>query len=143
MVEQLLQRGHTPHALTRNADNAVHLESMGAVPVIGDLSDFNGLYAVTSEVDSVAFLLPAFLDDSADAFMFGRNAIDAAIKAGVEHFAWNASGEISDEASESNAKLAILEHLKGSGLPFVVFEPTTYMENWLGPWTAPSVRLSN
>ncbi len=58
-------------------------------------------------------------------------------------FVWNASGEISDEAGESNAKLEILEHLQESRLPFVVLEPTTYMENWLGPWTAPSIRDNN
>lgn len=140
MVEQLLRRGHSPHVLTRNAESAARLEAAGAVPVIGDLSDRDGLNAATSNVDSVAFLLPAFLDDPADAVTFGRNAIDAAVKAGVEMFTWNASGEISDEAGESNAKLAILQHLQESALPYVVFEPTTYMENWLGPWTAPSIR---
>lgn len=143
MVEQLLQRGHAPHVLTRNADNASRLEAAGAVPVIGDLSDLDGLRAATSEVDSVAFLLPAFLDDSVDAVTCGKNAIDAAAEAGAEMFVWNASGEISDVASESNGKLTVLEHLQNSGLPFVVFEPTTYMENWLGPWTAPSIRDNN
>lgn len=143
MVEKLLQRGHTPHVLTRNTANVARLEARGAVAVIGDLADFDGLRVASSEVDSVAFLLPAFLDESADAFTLGRNAIDAAQAAGTDMFVWNASGEISDEAGESNAKLATLEHLRESGLPFVVFEPTTYMENWLGPWTAPSVRHNN
>ncbi len=138
-----MQHGHTPHVLTRNADNAARLEAAGAVPAIGDLCDLDRLRAATSEVDSVAFLLPAFLDDPAEALTFGRNAVDAASMAGVDMFVWNASGEISDEAGESNAKLAILQHLQESALPFVVFEPTTYMENWLGPWTAPSIRDNN
>lgn len=140
MVEHLLRRGYTPHVLTRNANNAARLETAGAVPVIADLADFAALCDATQQVDSVAFLLPAFLDDPAEALTFGRNAVGAAAKTGVDMFVWNASGEISDEAGESNSKLSILKHLRESDLPFVVFEPTTYMENWLGPWTAPSIR---
>jgi uncharacterized protein YbjT (DUF2867 family) len=139
-VGHLLRRGHTPHVLTRNADKAAKFHAAGVVPVVTDLADRDGLRAASKEVDSVAFLLPAFLDDPADALMFGRNAIDAAAEAGLEMFVWNASGEIGDEPGESNAKLSILSHLQESALPFVVFEPTTYMENWLGPWTAPSIR---
>ena len=96
--------------------------------------------AATREVDSVAFLLPAFLDNPGDGPEFGRNAVDAAVQAGIGMFAWNASGEVSEDNSKSNTKLPIFRHLQDSGLPSVVFEPTTYMENWLGPWTAPSVR---
>lgn len=136
-VELLLQAGHEPHVVTRNEGKAVELQSRGAVPVIADLSDRGRLVAASKEVDAVAFLLPAFLDDPDDAVNFGQNAIDAA--AGVEMFAWNASGEIND----SEAKQAILVHLQNSGLPYVVFEPTTYMENWLGPWTAPSVKTKD
>lgn len=139
-VERLLRHGHTPYVLTRNADKAAQIQAAGAVPVVADLADFNRLCSATREVDSVAFLLPAFLDDPADALAFGKNAIDAAVKSGVEKFVWNASGEISDDNSEVNSKFSILLHLQNSGLPFVVFEPTTYMENWLGPWTAPSIR---
>jgi uncharacterized protein YbjT (DUF2867 family) len=136
MVPHLLRRGHTPHVLTRSADTAARLESAGAVPVVGDLADRDKLRAATREVDSVAFLLPAFLDDSADATAFGKNAVDAAVAAGVKMLTWNASGAI----EESDEKRAILRHLQESSLPYVVFEPTTYMENWLGPWTAPSIR---
>lgn len=139
-VEYLLRDEHTPHVLTRNASQSARLQAAGAVPVVADLADFEGLYAAASEVDSVAFLLPAFLDNPADALTFGKNAIDAAARAGVQMFVWNASGEISEESGDSNPKLSILAHLQDSGLPFVVFEPTTYMENWLGPWTAPSIR---
>ncbi len=53
-------------------------------------------------------------------------------------FVWNASGEIPDEGPDT--KLTILEYLQASDLPWVVLEPTTYLENLLGPWTAPSVR---
>lgn len=135
-VEHLLARGHTPHAVTRSEAHAAELRAQGAVPVVADLADSERLRAATRDVDSVAFLLPAFLDRGADAAAMGKNAIAAAAAADVELFVWNASGAI----SESEPKTSILDELQKSGLPFVVFEPTTYMENWLGPWTAPSVR---
>jgi uncharacterized protein YbjT (DUF2867 family) len=77
-VNHLLQRGHTPYVLTRNSDKAAELEAAGAVPVIGDLVDFDLLCAASSEVDAVAFLLPVFLDNPEDGFKFGKHAIDAA-----------------------------------------------------------------
>jgi len=142
-VTHLLQRGHTPHVLTRNYDKASELRAVGAVPVVGDLGNFECLCAASSEVDAVAFLLPAFLENPDDGFKFGRHAIDAASRAGVEMFVWNTSGEVSDDDSAPNAKLSILRHLQASSLPYLLLEPTTYMENWLGPWTAPSVRDKN
>ena len=139
-VKHLLRQGHTPHVLTRNLDKATEIQGAGGVPVVADLADFDRLCAASREVDSVAFLLPAFLDNPDDGLEFGRNAVDAAVEADIGMFVWNTSGEVSEDNSEANAKLSILRHLQDSGLPFVVLEPTTYMENWLGPWTAPSVR---
>ena len=139
-VKHLLRQGHTPHVLTRNLDKATEIQGAGGVPVVADLADFDRLCAASREVDSVAFLLPAFLDNPDDGLEFGRNAVDAAVQADIGMFVWNTSGEVSEDNSEANAKLSILRHLQDSGLPFVALEPTTYMENWLGPWTAPSVR---
>jgi uncharacterized protein YbjT (DUF2867 family) len=135
-VDHLLAKGHTPFVVTRSADSAPSIESRGAVPVVADLADAAALAAATQNVDAVALLVPAFLDDPSQATVFGRNAISAARSADVVMFTWNASGAI----DESDAKREILDYLDESGLPSVVFEPTTYMENWLGPWTAPSVR---
>ena len=142
-VTHLLKRGHTPFVLTRSHDKASDLQTTGAIPVVGDLDDFDCLCAASSEVDAVAFLLPAFLENPDDSFKFGRHAIDAASRAGIELFVWNTSGEVSDDDSAPNAKLSILRHLQASSLPYLLLEPTTYMENWLGPWTAPSVREKN
>jgi uncharacterized protein YbjT (DUF2867 family) len=139
-VQHLLASGHTPHVLTRNPDNASDLQQAGAVLVNADLADFEQLCAASNEVDGVAFLLPTFLDNPDDGIRFGRHAIDAARQAGVDMFVWNASGEIVDDGDAANTKLSILRHLEAAALRYLVLEPTTYMENWLGPWTAPSVR---
>ena len=138
VVTHLLAQGHTPHVVTRSQQKAAQLEAAGAVPVLADLADFDRLCAASSETDAVAFLLPVFLDSPDNGVTFGRHAIDAAVQAGSQMFVWNASGEIPDQGPDT--KLAILEHLQASGLPWLVLEPTTYLENLLGPWTAPSVR---
>lgn len=139
-VEHLLARGHTPHAVTRSEACAAELQAKGVVPIVADIADLTDrerIRAVTRDVDAVALLVPAFFDG--DAAAFGGHAIDAAVEADVDMLVWNASGAI----GESEEKASILGHLEASGLSYVVFEPTTYMENWLGPWTASSVRDHN
>jgi uncharacterized protein YbjT (DUF2867 family) len=139
-VRHLLANGHHPYVLTRSQEKATDLESQGAKVVIGELADRDSLMSASEGMDGIAFLLPAFLDQPENAVQFGINAIDAAIAAGVETFIWNASGKIPRENSPSNHKLAIFRYLQASQLNYVLLEPTTYMENWLGVWTAPSVR---
>ena len=51
---------------------------------------------------------------------------------------WNASGEIPPGRSGNpgfDSRIDLLEHLQESGVPYVVIQPTAYMENFLGPWT--------
>ncbi|MBT8078483.1 MAG: NmrA family NAD(P)-binding protein [Gammaproteobacteria bacterium] len=141
-VRHLLRRGHRPRVLTRNPDDAIDLESAGAELIAGDLSDPDSLRAASDGADAVAFLLPAFLDASADGETCGRNAIDAAREAGVSMFAWNVSGPLPAEDS-GDPRPAIFRYLQDSRLPYILLEPTTYMENWLGPWTAASVCRDN
>ena len=136
-VDHLLAAGHVPHALTRSEAGAAALQKKGAVPVIADLADKGSIETATTDVDAVAFLVPAFLDG--DGEEIADIAINAAVEACVAMFVWNASGAI----SESETKASILGLIEQSGLPSVVLEPTTYMENWLGPWTAPSVVSRN
>ena len=139
-VMHLLKNGHRPHVLTRDARNATGLAEAGATLVVGDMNDSDCLTAASENVDAVAFLLPAFLDAEADGGTMGRNAIDAARKANINMFVWNVSGPLPDAP---DPRAAIFAYLQESAVPYVLLEPTTYMENWLGPWTAPSVRQSN
>ena len=138
-VTHLLRRQHKPYVLTRSRTSAEDLASAGAQIIEADLTDRSALQYASSKVDAVAFLLPAFLDNPADGIAIGRNAIDAARLSNARMFVWNASGEIPEAQEGKDTKRDLLNYLTASGLPHVVLEPTTYMENWLGPWTAPSV----
>ncbi|MCC3859893.1 SDR family oxidoreductase [Pseudemcibacter aquimaris] len=134
VVDELLNKGHTPVVVTRTMpDNPKE----NIEYVTANLSDRDRLMEINKDIDAVSFLLPAFLGDDDDAAAYGKNAIYAAVYGKVSRFIWNASGPIYDDPLEP--KWEIFDYLKNSGLEYVVFEPTTYMENWLGPWTAPSV----
>ncbi len=139
-VECLLENGHNPLVITRSPDNALDLSDRGATVIEGDVSDSDVLNKITSDVDAVAFLVPAFIGSADEAISLGKNAIDAAINAGIKRFVWNASGPIPGPENPDDPKSVIFDYLEKSSLNWVVFEPTTYMENWLGPWTAPSVK---
>lgn len=140
-VHRLLEHGHQAIVVTRNVDSAQDLKDVGATIVFGDMNDRDGLIKISQGIDAAAFLLPAFLGENDDAVKFGKNAIYAAISGGAKRFVWNASGPIYEDMEEP--KYHIMNYLIQSGLPYVVFEPTTYMENWLGPWTAPNLSKDN
>jgi uncharacterized protein YbjT (DUF2867 family) len=142
-VKHLLANGHSPYVLTRSEERAADLVAQGAKVVTGELANRDSLMSASKGMDAIAFLLPVFLDQPDEAVQFGINAIDAAKAAGVEIFVWNASGEIPEDDDPSNHKLAIFRYLEKSQLNYVLFEPTTYMENWLGVWTAPSIQQHN
>jgi uncharacterized protein YbjT (DUF2867 family) len=90
----------------------------------------------------VCLLVPFFNQEADGGLGYGRNAIDAAREAGVRLLVWNPSGEIPPQKTGNpgfDVRVEVLEHLRASGVPYVVLQPTAYMENFLGPWTAPEV----
>lgn len=139
-VLRLIERGHQPYVITRDASKESALKGLGVSLYEGNMAEREKLFDFTNGMDAVAFLIPAFLGEGDDAIAFGKNAIDAAKKAGVRKFVWNASGPILRGDGQADAKTTILKLLEQSDLDYVVFEPTTYMENWLGPWTAPFLK---
>jgi len=140
VARRLLSEGWRVRVLTRDPDKAGWLREAGAEVVAGDLGDAESLRAASGGVDAVFLLIPFF--GGGDALSFGRNAIDAAREAGSGMLVWNASGEIPPAPTGNpgfDVRLEVLGHLEGSGIPHVVLQPTAYMENFLGPWTAPEV----
>jgi uncharacterized protein YbjT (DUF2867 family) len=138
----LLARGHQPYVLTRSPERAADLAKAGAQIVVGDLGDPASLRAANAGMDAVALLIPAFLANPLDAAAFAQNAIDAAREAGVKLIVWNTSGPMPRERIGNpmyDARLDVIAALVEGGVPHIVIEPHAYMENLLGPWTAPSV----
>lgn len=138
VAAQLLAAGHEVRVLTRHPERAEALQRAGAEVVVGEMGDAESLRRASRGVDAVSLLVPFFTEAPSDGEVFGRNAVDAARDAGVKLLVWNASGQIPPERVGNpgfDLRLDVLEHLQRSGVPYVVLQPTAYMENFLGPWT--------
>lgn len=141
-VLKLLERGHVPYVLTRNPERAAALQNAGAQIVEGDMGDTAGLQQASQGMDAVALMIPAFLANPMDAPQFARNAIDAAKAANVKLIVYNTSGPTLTEGTgdpSMDLRLGTIEYLRESGVPNSVIAPTGYLENLLGPWTAPNI----
>lgn len=142
VARRLLAAGHGVRVLTRDRAKAAALAALGADVAVGDMADPDDLGAASAGIDKVFLLVPFFVRDPTDTARYGRNAIDAAAAAGVRLVVWNPTGEILPDRIGNpalDARLDVLESLRASGLPHIVLQPTAYMENFLGPWTAPEL----
>ena len=138
VARKLLEAGHRVRVLTRRPEGAGRSADMGAEIVEGDLGDPVSLRGASEGVDAVFLLVPFFTENPTDGTRYGKNAVDAAKEAGAKLLVWNASGEIPPGRSGNpgfDSRIDVLEHLQESGVPYVVIQPTAYMENFLGPWT--------
>jgi len=138
VARQLIEAGHHVRILLRSGQQADDLVRLGAEPATGDMSNAASLASASAGMDGVFLLVPFFDPRPA----YGINAITAAVGAGVKRIVWNASGAIApiDTGNPGvDMRRVVLGHLETSGLDFAALQPTVYMENLLGPWTAPEV----
>ncbi|GAB4115179.1 MAG: SDR family oxidoreductase [Roseiflexaceae bacterium] len=145
-VYELLAAGHRPVVLSRNQAKAADLVAAGAVLAEGDLGDLASLKAAHAGVDAVAFMIPAFLENPFAARSYAQHAIAAAREAGVRMLVWNTSGPVPPVRTNNpmnDLRIDIAADLEASGVPYIILEPTAYMENWLGPWTSRYVTEHN
>lgn len=136
VAEKLIAAGHEVRLLTREPQKVTGLE--GAVVVRGDMADASSLEAATEDREGVFLHIPFFTPTPLDGLTYAHNALDAARAAGVKLLVWNASGEIPSARSGNpgfDVRLDILDAIKASEIPYIVLQPTAYMENFLGPWT--------
>ncbi len=142
VARRLIEAGVKVRVLSRSAEKAGDLVALGAELAIGDLSDAASLHAASQGMDGVFLLIP-FFDPKRE---YAENAIEAAREAGVRLLVWNATGKVAPVRVGNpgmDVRLDILERLQASGIPHILLEPTVYMENLLGPWTAPEVAAAN
>ncbi|WP_046246467.1 SDR family oxidoreductase [Hymenobacter terrenus] len=146
VVRKLLERGHTPYVLTRDSQKAAPLQAAGAQVVTGDVSDRESLQKASQGMDAVALMTPVFT--AVPPAVTAKNAIDAAVAAGVPLIVWNTGGKPS--AANESVGNPLLDHqqqttayLQASGIPHIILQPTVYLENLLGPYTAPFVANEN
>lgn len=128
--------------LVRDPAKVADLAALGAEIVQGSYDDHDAIGKAVTEQDAMFLLLPFFGPNEDHA----RNLIDAARIAGLGRIVWNATGGIPPVATGApglDVRLTIRDLLAASGLDWVALQPTLYMENLLGPWTAPEVAAAD
>lgn len=140
VVLELIKKGHTALAFSRDISKAQDLAEAGAELIEGDMANFEDTLVASKKADAVALLIPTF---GAEPVTMGLNAIKAAKAAQIKHIVWNTSGAIYSEKTGNpayDARKEIQEALQTSDIPHLILQPTLYAENLLGPWTAPFVK---
>jgi uncharacterized protein YbjT (DUF2867 family) len=136
VAQKLLAAGHQVRVLTRDPNKVQGLD--GADVITGDMNDSASLKTANEGQEGVFLHIPFFTPSPTDGLTYAQNALEAARAAGVKLLVWNASGEIPEARSGNPAfdvRVDILEAIQNSGIPYIVLQPTAYMENFLGPWT--------
>lgn len=138
VARHLLATGKHVRLLVRHPDRVTGLVAAGAEVMVGDFDDAASLAQAAKGMEG-AFLLFPFMNPRLD---HARAVIGALTAAGVRRVVWNATGAIPPVATGNpgvDIRRYILALLEESGMDVVALQPTVYMENLLGPWTAPEV----
>jgi uncharacterized protein YbjT (DUF2867 family) len=138
VARSLLERGFQVRALTRDPQKpeAQALAEQGAEVVQGDMEDRSAVDQVLVEGVYGVFSVQNFWETGYDGeVQQGKTVADAARAAGVDHFVYSSVGSAHRKTGipHFESKWEIEEHVRQIGLPFTIFRPTFFMQNW--EWT--------
>jgi uncharacterized protein YbjT (DUF2867 family) len=135
VARSLLDRGFRVRALTRDPHKpeAQALAEQGAEVVQGDMEDRSAMDQVLVEGIYGVFSVQNFWEAGYDREVRqGKIVADAAKMAGVEHFVYSSVGSAHRQTGipHFESKWEIEEHVRQSGLPYTIFRPVFFMQNW-------------
>ena len=143
ICRQLVAGGKQVKALVRPTSDPIKVEALqrlGATLFQGDLKDRSSLDAacegVTTVISTASSTLSRQTDDSIQTVdLEGQlSLVDAAKAGGVEHFVFISFRSNPDlHYPLDDAKRAVEQHLKASGLTYTILQAGYFMEVWLGP----------
>jgi uncharacterized protein YbjT (DUF2867 family) len=143
VVKHLLARGYRVRALCRDPGNqaARALTDKGVEVYRGDLDDRASIDAAVAGVDGVFGVqnfwdgFPARKLGAEGELRQGRNLLDAARAAGVQHFVQStgAGVTIAPELPVNKGKLAVEAHARAIGIPWTILRGCFFMDNFDNP----------
>ncbi|MGI9309186.1 MAG: NmrA/HSCARG family protein [Gammaproteobacteria bacterium] len=129
VVDELLKRGYAVRGLTRSPDGkkALALKEKGVEIVKGDYGDPDSLLAAMQGVSKMFFYSGFSLHEVEE----GTNVVAAARESGIKHLVYS-SGAAADPANgvKEAKKMQVELEIVASGLPYTVFRPVAFMENY-------------
>jgi uncharacterized protein YbjT (DUF2867 family) len=138
-------KGVPVRAMVRSTADPVKVEGLkglGAEIVEGDLRQHETLEAACMGVDAVICTVSALpfgyqagVNDIQNVDLEGGKAlVDAAKAAGVKHFIYTSfTKNIDQDFPLNNAKRAVEDYLRASGIPYTILRPGYFMQVWLSP----------
>ncbi|MEX1183273.1 MAG: SDR family oxidoreductase [Gemmatimonadota bacterium] len=139
VARTLLTAGQPVRVLVRTGSQYSELVAAGARPVVGDLKDPVSLIAACAGVTTVVTTANSTGRGGADTIdsvdrLGNRALVDAAYRAGVEHFVFvSALGASADGPVDfMRAKAETESHIRASGMSYTILQPDAFMEVWFG-----------
>jgi uncharacterized protein YbjT (DUF2867 family) len=129
----LAQAGASVRAFLREDAQRPRVLSAGAgETATGDLRERDAVAAALQGVRAVYHICPNLHPDEV---AIGATVLAAARAAGIAHFVYHSVLHPQTSTMPHHwHKLAVVERIFASGLPFTVLQPTAYMQNLLGTW---------
>lgn len=133
VIAALVARRQDVRAWVHHVEKAEGLLSLGArEAVTGSMADPDAFGRAAAGVRAIYHICP---NVSSDEVVFGRNAITAARRAGVDRFVFHSVLHPQIEAMPHHwNKMRLEELLFETGLAVTILQPTAYMQNLLAGW---------
>jgi len=130
VVDELLARGYRVRALTRKPEGrkAQKLIARGVEVVQGNYGDRASLDAALTGVQRMFF----YSGFSRNELEEGRTVIAAAKAAGIQHLIYSSGAAAEPGKGLTGAKMQVELDIVASGIPYTVFRPVAFMENYVG-----------
>jgi uncharacterized protein YbjT (DUF2867 family) len=144
VARELLSRGHSVRAMTRNpaSEGAVKLAGLGAEIVQADLDDPESLRHALEGVWGAFAVQNTWEAGVEGEEAQGRRIAELAKATAVQHFVYSSVSSADRETGipHFDNKWRIEERVRELGFPsHVIIRPVFFMENWLSPWFKPAI----
>lgn len=134
VARALLDDGYQVRGLTRNADSerALIMQTLGVELVTGDFENTASLDIAMKDVHGV-FVVTNFWEHGYEAEVRqGKNAVDAALAAGVAQLVFSSviHSDLKTGIAHFESKYEIEKYILSKDIPYTIFRPVSFMENW-------------
>jgi len=141
----LLKKGNRVRAFTRNlcSPAALELRDYGVELFEGNFEDIDTIEKAAKKVDAVFVMTTSFEAGPEAEVQQGKNVIDGVKKAGVKHIVLTsvASANQGTGIPHFDSKYAVEQYLEGSGVPYTIIAPVSFMDNFISPMALPGLRV--
>ena len=137
VVKHLLNNQFNVRALSRTSYSisAQLLINRGVTVVKGDMADTQSLIKAMENCDGVFSIQNYFEYGGEKEIAYGKNMAEAAKQSNIAHFIYGSvcGSDTNSGVPHFETKHVIEQHIKTLGLPFTIFRPVKFMENYYIP----------